>query len=562
MQRTDKLLALALNAFLLVGMGNAVAVPCHLAWEPADGSYDFPDKAGKDYRISGDAVIYDIQFTRLEVFDESNPDENNALYRFLNRTHIKTREVQIRKLLLVKEGEPYDARLVEESARLLRSQRYLYDADIRAVSHCGGYVELEVITRDSWTLAVDASFDRSGGDNNSGFGVRDSNFLGTGIELSVKAKEETERDTLEFLFKDDNLFGSRLKSRLSYSHNDDGKEYYGLIELPFYSLDSRRAWKVSAGQTERIDEQFFRGDEITEVQHDIEDYRVAYGFSSGLKNGVTQRWYAGWSYEDHEFSPGDELPPPSVFPTDRTLSYPYLEFSSVEDQFVERVNFNQFERTEDVFVGHSFMARLGYSSDSWGGDQNRIVLQGYWRNTLAYTQQHYLHHQFEFEGLRNLDSDESEDLVLDYNLNYIYTVDDSLSYRVDLRAMYSKNLNTNRQIYLGGETGLRAFENRFQTGDRLWSLNIERRRFTDIHLFSLIRVGWAYFLDVGRAWDPEVDEGFEDDYLVNVGFGLRLASSKSDAGRFLHIDFSVPLTNRDEPDVDSSQVTVRLVDEF
>lgn len=543
-------------------MPAAFAVPCNLAWEQAGGSYDFPKRAGEDYHVPGEPVIYDIQFTRLEVFDENNPDENNALYRALNRIHVRTRQNQLRDLLLLKEGDKYDARLVQESARLLRAERYLYDADIRPVSLCEGYIELEVITRDSWSLAVDASFDRSGGDNNSGFGIREGNFLGTGVELSVKAKEDTERDTLEFIFRDDNLFGTRLRSRLAYSHNDDGEEYFSLIELPFYSLDSRRAWTVSVRETEQIDEQYFRGDDVTEVQHDIEDYRVAYGFSRGLKNGFSRRWYAGWWYRDHEFSPGEDLPPPLVFPTDRTLSFPYLEYSSVEDSYVERANFNQFDRTEDVFVGSSFMTRLGYSSDSWGGDQDRVFLQGFWRNTLTYTDQHYLYHHFKFEGLRNLDTDETEDLVLDYNVNYIYTIDDYRSYRFDLTAMYSRNLNTNRQIFLGGETGVRAFDKRFQTGDRMWVMNLERRTFSDIHLFNLIRVGWAFFVDVGRAWDPDEDEGFDDDYLANVGFGLRLASSKSDAGRFLHIDFAVPLTNRDDPDVDSSQVSVRLVDEF
>ena len=419
-----------------------------------------------------------------------------------------------------------------------------------------------MITRDVWSLTFDASFDRSGGENNLSLGVRDSNLFGSGTEVSVRTKQDIDRDSNEIVYKNRNLRGTRLSTRLNYSNNDDGSEYVGLIGLPFYSLDSRRSWTVSFKQVEQANAQYFRGDDVSEVIHDHEDYRVSYGISRGLIDGVARRWSFGYRYQDSEFSESDELPPPSVFPTDKTLSFPFLEFSSIEDKYVRRININQMHRTEDLHVGRSFFSRIGYSDEALGADQDRFVVEGEYSGTLHYDDRHIVINELSFYGLLNTETDKSEDVRIDYQLRYLLTRSKRISYLARFAATYSHNLNTNQQVTLGGDTGVRAFDNRFQVGDRKFVLNLERRTFTDIHLFNLVRVGWAFFIDVGRAWDPDTDANFDDDYLANVGVGLRLASSKSNIGRFMHIDLAFPLTNRDDPDVESSLVSVRLTNRF
>lgn len=550
--------------FVLLGSSHLYAdeIQCNPGFIPAEGSYPFTKYANRHYEIGGAPKISGIHVSNLEVFDEENPREDNAIYRFLNKVHIETKPDLIDNLLLFEEGEVFDQRIMDESARLLRDQDFLYDADIRPVSLCGDEVELEVVTRDTWSLTIDASFDRSGGENNFGIGVREANLMGRGTQLSIKAEQDLDRDSVEFAYKDDNIGNSRIKTRVRYTDSDDGSEEHLLLELPFYSLDSTNAWTVSLKNTDQVDTQFFRGDDVSEVQHEIKNYRVAYGFSKGLQDGVARRWYLGWWFRTDEFSEADELPPPTPFPMSKELSFPYIEYSAIEDDYVERVNVNQFERIEDLHVGRSWYTRMGYSSDAYGGDEDRFVIEGAFRDTLLASQRHIFQHELEFSGLHNFDTDEVEDVILNYHMQYIIYPSKYRSYLLDFRSVYTKNLNTNAQVVMGGENFMRAFDNRFQVGDRSVALNLERRTFTDIHLFNLIRVGWAFFVDVGRAWDPDVETDFEDEYLVDAGFGLRLASSKSDAGRFLHIDIAFPLTNRNDPDVESSLISVRLEDRF
>ena len=213
-------------------------------------------------------------------------------------------------------------------------------------------------------------------------------------------------------------------------------------------------------------------------------------------------------------------------------------------------------------LGHHFSNRLGFAASGFGSDQDRIVAEGFFSDTLMYTDEILWQHTLQWEGNWNLDTRAAEDVVIGYETRYFRQTTSRRSFFVSLEAIYSKNLNTNTQIFLGGLTGARAFENRFQVGDRRVLLTLEERFYTDIHLFNLIRVGGAFFIDVGRVWEPGVDNGVEEELLADIGFGIRLLSSKAASGRVVHLDFAVPLTNRNDPDVKKIQIAFNIKGSF
>lgn len=538
------------------------SLACKPDFEPADGSYQFVEEETPSYEVPDDAVIDEIHYTRLPIFDESNPREDNALYRWANSFHVLTKEPVISQQVLFEEGQSYDQRLLEETARLLRQRNYLYDVDVRAVSQCGDKVDVEVITKDVWSFVPEIDFDRSGGDNTYGIGLTDTNIFGSGKHLSISYDNDTDRTSYKLEYKDDNVFGSRVETQIAYTDSDDGSNQSFGLALPFYSLDTRRSWAIRLEKEERDDPQFFRGDDVTEVEHEIEDYFFRYGFSSGLRDGVVHRWNFGYHYREDKFGPSEDLPPPAEFPIDKTMSYPFVSFETLEDKYDTAFNLDQIHKTEDLHLGLRLFGRIGYASEGLGSDQDRIVVQGAFSDTLQYNDNVLWRHELEWEGMWNQDTDRAEDVIVSYQTRYFRRQTSHRSFFATLNVVYSKNLNTHQQVVLGGLTGTRGFENRFQVGDRRAVLNLEERMYTDIHLFNLIRVGWALFIDVGRAWEPDVDSGMEDDYLANVGFGLRLASSKAEAGRIAHIDVAFPLTNKDDEDVDSPLIAVNIKRNF
>lgn len=528
---------------------------CNSVFSPSTPGYDFHRS---DIIALPDKKINRIYVTRLPIFDESNEEENNWLYRWANRVHYLTNETQVREQLLFQEGDTYNSREIKESARLLRDLGFLYDANIHRTSTCDDSVDLEVVTRDVWSLTIDASFSRSGGQNDFRLGLGESNLFGTGQNVSIYTEEDDERKSTSFFYEDKNVRSTRIRTRLLVQDSDDGNQYAAALFLPFYALDAKRSWGVLANNTERVDTQYFRGEDVTEVRHNIDDLNLYYGFSKGLVNGKTQRWSFGYRYREDEFDVADDLPPPAVLPLDKTLSYPYVNLEIIEDNYTTAFNLDQINRTEDLHLGYSLNLNLGYAAESLGSNQDRLVFNGRISDTLLYTEKILLQHSLGITGLYNQETNKSEDVIADYALTYFRSQTTHRSLFAKLSLAWSENLDTDRQILLGGENGVRGFDRRLQSGDRRFVLTLEERQYTNIHLLNLAYLGFAVFIDVGRAWDPDVDEGFENDYLASAGFGIRLASSKSDSARVIHIDFAFPITNQDEPEVSSSDVSINV----
>ncbi|MEX0942692.1 MAG: hypothetical protein WD002_09120 [Pseudomonadales bacterium] len=554
-----------LLAPLLLGLANLVQatdLECTHEIQRAGGSYQFALEDEPAPPAADELRIGEILYTRLPIFDESNPRENNAVFRWANRFHILTQEKTVRRDLLFRSQDPYEPRLLSESARLLRRRGHLYDAAVRPVRLCGDELDIEVITRDVWSFTPEISFDRSGGESTHRIGIAEGNLFGTGRELSFATTKDTDRSSNRFVYTDDNVGGGWLRTRLLYENSDDGYHQYGLIQLPFYSLDTTHAWRFSLDKLKQEESQYFRGDEISAVRHEVEESILSYGWSRGLVNGKTQRWQVGHIFRDDHFSSATSLPAPGEFPIDKTLSYPFVSFTEIEDNYTTSFNLDQIHRTEDLHLGHTFTITLGYAATNLGSDQDRLIASGAFRDTLDYDDKSLLQHNISWQGLWNFDTSKSEDVQASYFIRYFHSQTTHRSFYSSFSATWTHNLNSNNQIILGGLTGARAFDNRFQTGDRKMLLTLEERQYTDVHFLNLIRLGFAAFLDIGRAWEPGADDGIDDDWLADIGIGIRLASSKANVGKIIHIDFAFPITNRNDPGVDSLQVAINIKNSF
>ncbi|MCB1645063.1 MAG: BamA/TamA family outer membrane protein [Pseudomonadales bacterium] len=536
--------------------------PCQRAFQPTTAEQLMDHQQSPDEPVSPGSRIGEIHLTRHQIFNEENPDEDNPVFRWANRFHILTTEKTIREELLFRAGDIYDQQQVDESARLLRSAKYLYEAKIRPVNPCGDTVDIEVVTRDVWSFTPEIAADRSGGESNYRVALRDTNFLGSGRFISVAGKKDTDRETVKFVYEDKNLGSSRIGARLAYTDADDGESQYIRLQRPFYSLDTRYAWQVSLETDSRYDTQYFRGEKQTQVQHEVENFSVSYGFSDGLVDGRATRWTLGYTWHEDQFYPGRDYPSPAEFPDDRRLSYPFVNLTMVEDKYATAFNLDQIHRTEDLHTGYTFSTTLGYADAAFGSDEDRLVLTSRFADTLSYTDKVLLQHELAVSGYWNLDRQAKEDLLIDYEIRYFRTQTDKRSFFARLHGIYSDGLNENQQVTLGGDVGARAFSSRFQQGDRMMVLSLEERQYTDVHFLNLIRLGFAGFVDIGRAWQPGRDDGIEQDILANAGIGIRLASSKADTGGIIHIDFAFPLTNRDDPEVEDVQISVNIKDSF
>lgn len=492
---------------------------------------------------ANDAVIGRVIVERREIFDTSDPEEDKALYRLANRLHIQTRKSVIESQLLFEPGDPYSRRVLEESARLLRDNRYLYNATVEPVAYADGVVDVRVVTREVWTLSPGFSVSRTGGENKTNIEFEELNLLGTGAKISLDYTSDVDRDTIGIDYSDRQIRDSWVSLALAYDNASDGSRRRISVERPFYSLDTRWGSGITLDDNDRIETLWELGDEVVEFRHDEQLVRAYGGVSRGLRDGWTRRWTGGFVFDHDRFQQTTDPLLAGPVPRDRKLVYPFLGYELIEDRFTATVNHDQIDRTEDFFLGRRFVAQLGWAREDFGADRDAAVFSAFASNGYG-----------EPTGIMWLVSGglsgrvEDGDLanaLVSGSLRYYRNQSRKRLFFASLTADASEALDLDNPLELGGDSGLRGFPLAYQTGSGRALVTLEQRYFTDWYPWRLFRVGGAIFFDAGRTWGTNPVGGSSRGWLTDVGFGLRLGSTRSGINKIIHIDIAFPL-NGDE----------------
>jgi len=495
---------------------------------------------GTEFKPEVPPVIGKVSIVNDNIFDLSDPAEDRALYRFANRVHLTTKKDVIRQQLLFRPGDEFSQQALDESERILRTNRYIQDVTVKAVDGPDGAVNVEVETSDVWTLMPKIALSRSGGQNKTGIGIKEMNLLGTGMAVEMLYKSDVDRDSLRLKFADRNVRGSWYALRAQYADNSDGSSGLLVIEKPFYSLRSTAAHGIIVENDDRVESRYQRGEITDQFRHE-KQYRELYiGTSAGLVDGWSRRLVVGFASDRRRFSavPQSEYNS-SIIPESRDLKYPFFAYELLQDKYEKSKNYDQISRTEDRFVGTRINARVGLSSPIFSSDRDAVIL-----NLNAQT------------GLGNSDSNSlllstafgtrwerggTKNLLLDVGARFYRRQSDHRMFFASMSATLGSDLDGEQQIWLGGSNGLRGYPLRYQSGDRRVLLTLEQRFYTDWYPFRLFRMGAAVFFDAGRAWSSRSEGNDVNPILRDVGFGLRIGSTRSGTGRMTHIDFAFPL---------------------
>ncbi len=493
-----------------------------------------------------------------DVFDTSVEGEDGWLYRTANKLHMNTRPSVIRGQLLFEEGDTYDNRLIQETERNLRANPYLYDATIVPVAYDGTTVDLEVRTRDTWTLNPGFNFSRTGGKNEYAVQIQEKNLLGRGQEFQIEWESDVARESLTFLFADPHFLSSYTQLAVMYSDADDGDTKYFRLHRPFYALDTR--WSAGTTLSDSIfdTERWEYGKRVGRFQTEAQFYELAGGWSAGLRDGWVQRWTYGVTYSESDFAPvpGYQLGGP--LPPDQKYVYPWIGFELVEDAFQERENQDQIRRTEDVLVGLSGWVRLGYAPETLGSEPDAVLLSAYVRDGVDLNPRQSLFGSAWLSG--RYEQGEIRNGILGAEARFYWTTSSRSKFFADVSGTTTEQLDENQQLTLGGDTGLRGYPFAYQAGTSRALLTLEQRYYTKWYPFRLFHVAGAAFFDAGRTWGTDVTGAESFGLLKDVGIGLRLGSSRSAFGNVVHIDLAFPLDG--EGDIDSVQFVVETKGQF
>lgn len=506
-----------------------------------------------DAQLEADGfVVGEIILDTKNVFDLEDERENNFLFRLVNKLHIITKDETIRKQQLLRPGETYSVRLVAETERILRNRIYLYDVAITPVNAKDGRVDLQVMTRDVWTLKPGLTASRSGGENKFGLELEELNLLGRGQEIRIARVDDVDRTSKSFDFRDPHIGRSWVSGAFSIADNSDGRSVFAALIRPFYALDTRWSLGATIFDDDRRTVFYSLGEKAAEYQHEQQLSSLFGGWSQGLQNGWVRRYQAGIVFDDNQFTVVDGGTLPDLVPEDRKLNYPFIGIDLIEDQFETTRNKEQIGRTEDFYLGQRLSARLGYATEELGSDRDALVYSSSFSRGFGSLESSALLTSLWANG--RLEGGKSRNNTVGLSARYYLQQSEKRMFFATIEGSHGHALDLDNVAELGGDTGLRGYPLRYQSGESKLLLTVEQRYFSDWYPFRLFRVGAAVFADVGRVWGSNPAGELNQRWLRDIGFGLRFAPTRTGFAKILHVDVAFPLDG--DASIDDVQILV------
>ncbi|MBL8525838.1 MAG: BamA/TamA family outer membrane protein [Betaproteobacteria bacterium] len=489
------------------------------------------------------AVIGQIHIRPQNIFNLDDADENNALFRLANKLHVPTRPSVIESALLFQRGEKISRRKIEETERLLRASQSLYDVDINPVAYKDGVVDLEVVSRDTWTIDLTASFSRSGGESKSRFGIREGNLLGSGISIGLTRQSDADRSGHELELVYPQAFDGRTRISLLRGRFDDGKRTQFAVDRPFYSFDARFAARAAWGDEDRIDSIYNAGNVVSEYRHRLRTAELSAGWSPGLIDGWTQRFSGGGLMDDHHYRIEPGRKPLIPLPVDSDLTGAFFRYELLEDRFVRTKNHNLIERAEFLPMGFAGKLQITRSLEDEGPTKSA------WLYSIGVS--------------KGFNPAPTQTLLAAASLaRRVASTGDLLTHgSVSVRwfapqspqslwyaAAFADRVSGGGvadQLLIGGINGLRGYPSRYQSGEQRMLATVERRYYSNWYPFKLVRIGGAAFFDTGRAWGGGNQNTVNGGWLSDAGIGLRIALDRASFANVFHADVAFPLNRAD-----------------
>lgn len=321
----------------------------------------------KTYSLFEGKIIRNIQITTLDPFGYSDSDSTQTPKNFAqkagNSLHIKTKNIAIKNLLLIKKNKPLDSLLVKESERLIRSQRFTRSvtSQIKIISEDSVDVYIRVL--DSWSLIPDVSSSTS----KSKFYLKEKNFFGLGHQFSNSyTKSLTSKEnaySINYLVP--NIRNTFISTQLNYEIDLD-RNYAKSIafERPFFSSYARWAGGITLGQNlnKIVALDLNQTETIQNSKFNYQDYWVGNAFRifkgnseySRTTNFVTSARFYTKNYDEKPFINLDSL---NIYSSEKLylISLGITSRKFTQDKYI----FN-FNIVEDIASGFVYNVTTGY----------------------------------------------------------------------------------------------------------------------------------------------------------------------------------------------------------
>lgn len=432
----------------------------------------------------------------------------------VNFLHIRTRAGVVRRTMLVRAGDCYDAARVAEGERALWNLgvfRTVYIDTIRIDSADGSSrLALRVGTADGWSARPVGDYSRTGSQTIWEAGVIERNFLGTASQVFVNYRSTPDRGSLSMTYYSPYFIFPGVILFVQHSVLSNGYYTGAVAGLPFREARARYSATLGGENTE---EQALAYADPT--GSGARGRGVRFRFNAGYAPLATSRGYlrvwtgARWRYEG--YAPSDTAS--FIMGTYATAGIG-LEGALVRYRNAQRLN--TIGRPEWVDLSPSFRLGVWTGPRAWGYGKRAGVGGELHTRVAAGWSTGYAAVQVDASGgfvRQVLDSGQLRGKITIVAQRRRHT----LILHADGGQMIGRYPPGQYDIWLEGR-GPRLFAPHSFMGEQMWWAIVEDRVMVREALAGMLGVGVAPFVELAssyRRWGPDARGG-------NAGLAVRL----------------------------------------
>ena len=504
------------------------------------------------------------------IFDIDEIDPSHRFRRWFfslaNRAHRRTRPSFIRNELLFGEGDCLDPLLLDESERILRSYRFIADADVHAVEAGDGLVDVEVRTQDEWSLEIAVRPELDEGFRISRVAVAEENLLGTGTRLAVFRSAHRDRRDFGAAWQTPRLAGTRLDAHVAGGTTRSGHFFEETLAYPFVA----EVGGVAFAETVAWRQDYFAyaapmGAGYDRVMLPMETANVhATAAARFGRPGDFTVLGAGVSWEDRSFDdyPGQTA---TALGDDLTLASPgdSLVFGPLDGQvrpattlglnvmggkrkirYVTRRGLDAIAGEQDVRTGFQALGSLGAERRWANGGSADFGLRGHALLFAGAAGENWVFSsEFGMEAAWQFRDGAASDLLGEIDAHFYWRPSPTSRHTVATSFYAAGGWRVARpfQLTIGGPDRVRGYGRYEFPGAHAAIANVEDRILLGGPLADAMDLSLAVFLDAGAAWRGDAPFGVNSGLRAAVGAGLRVGFPAGTQRLPLRLDIATPI---------------------
>ena len=508
--------------------------------------------------------ISDIIVLTQPPYTSRLPGDLEIFRRIVRKLHTNTRDIVIRRYLLLNVGDPCDEVRRAESERIMRAQPFLVDARVLAFADGHGGVRLEVTTRDEFSLLVEPTVALKS-PNLRALRLGESNFGGNAMYAAANWRDGgAYRDEFGIRFEDYQFLGERNVFRLHINRLSQGHDFAFEALRPYVTDLQHVAWRAKVGGTRNY-EDLVRpelDDNAIGVTREFEDVGAVgrIGTIGHLKLLGLSLSRELVTIDDHTVLVTD-----SGYQTDKTAP-PSTQFRNLDVTRVNaligirglrftRVNgFDALNGVQDIRVGLQAGMLFGRSMGILGAkDEDAFFLGDVY---AGYGNLHsFLGFQTLSEARRDRLRNEWTGVLTSGRLAWYLKPAAKQLTLTEILWSTGYNVQVPFQLSFGDwDGGLHGFSRSSVPGAHRVVFRAEQRALIPSR-YNIADFGAAVFVEAGKLWAANVPYAVTSPVRGSVGFSI-LAAVPPKSRRLWRVDFAMPVGA--DPD---SKFEIRITNE-